>query len=72
MEQEEKKWWRPSDLEEVLGMSKSRQARLRCEGKLSYYKYGSYVYYNRDVINQMIEDSKVCKWLTGLLKSVKL
>jgi hypothetical protein len=60
MEHEERKWWRPSDLEEVLGMSKSRQARLRCEGKLSYHKIGSYVYYSKDVINQMIEDAKVC------------
>ena len=39
MELQNKEWWRPTDLEEVLGMSKSRQARLRCEGKLSYHNH---------------------------------
>lgn len=53
------KWLRPLDLEEKLGMSKSRQARLRCEGKLSYHKLGAYVYYDAEVINQMIADAKV-------------
>lgn len=53
------KWIRPQELEQQLGMSISRQARLRCEGKLSYHKLGSYVYYCIDTINQMIEDAKV-------------
>jgi len=54
------RWLRPSDLEEMLGMSKSRQSRLRCEGKLSYHKVGAYVYYDVEVINNMIEKAKVC------------
>lgn len=54
------RWLRPSDLEEMLGMSKSRQARLRCDGKLGYHKVGSYVYYDVEVINNMIEEAKVC------------
>jgi len=53
------KWLRPLDLEEMLGMSRSRQARLRCDGKLGYHKVGSFVYYDVEVINQMIEDGKV-------------
>lgn len=53
------KWLRPSDLEEMLGMSRSRQARLRCEGKLSYHKLGAYVYYDAEVINEMIITAKV-------------
>lgn len=53
------KWLRPSDLSEMLGMSKSRQARLRCEGKLSYHKLGAYVYYDAEVINEMIMNAKV-------------
>lgn len=54
------KWLRPLDLEEMLGMSRSRQARLRCEGKLSYHKLGAYVYYDANVINEMIVNAKVC------------
>lgn len=54
------KWLRPLDLQEQLGMSRSRQARLRCSGKLSYHKFGAYVYYDADVINEMILNSKVC------------
>jgi len=54
------RWLRPSDLEEMLGMSKSRQARLRCDGKLSYHKIGAYVYYDAKAINQMIENARVC------------
>lgn len=53
------RWLRPLDLEEMLGMSRSRQARLRCEGKLSYHKVGAYVYYDVEVINLMIENGKV-------------
>lgn len=53
------KWLRPLDLEEQLGMSKSRQSRLRCEGKLSYHKIGAYVYYDAEVINEMIVKAKV-------------
>lgn len=53
------KWLRPLDLEEKLGMSRARQARLRCEGKLSYHKIGAYVYYDAEVINEMIVKAKV-------------
>lgn len=53
------KWLRPKDLQEQLGMSKSRQARLRSEGKLSYHKFGAYVYYDVDVINLIIENGKM-------------
>lgn len=53
------KWLRPQDLQEQLGMSKSRQSRLRCEGKLSYHKVGAYVYYDVEVINKMVEDARI-------------
>lgn len=53
------RWLRPLDLEEMLGMSRSRQARLRCEGKLSYHKVGAYVFYDAEVINEMIVNAKV-------------
>ena len=52
-------WIRPEVLEKELGMSRARQAHLRSQGKLSYHKVGSYVYYSVEYINQLIEDGKV-------------
>jgi len=53
------RWIRPSDLEKILGISRSRQARLRCDGKLEYHKLNSFVYYDANYINQLIENGKV-------------
>jgi hypothetical protein len=53
------KWLRPKDLQEQLGISLSRQARLRCDGVLPYYKINSFVYYDADELNQLIADAKV-------------
>jgi len=54
------RWLRPKDIFEQLGISISRQARLRCDGVLSYHKVNSFVFYDADVISKMIEDGKVC------------
>ena len=53
------KWLRPKDVYEQLGISLSRQARLRCDGVLSYHKLNSFVFYDADVISQMIANGKV-------------
>ena len=60
MENLKNKWLRPQDIEEQLGWSRSRQARLRCDGKLSYHKFGSFVYYDTEYIHKLIEDGRVC------------
>jgi len=59
MEHETIEWWRPINLKELFGISLSRQGALRSQNKLPYHKIGSYVYYSKDEINQMIQDSKV-------------
>jgi len=53
------KWLRPKILYEQLGISLSRQARLRCDGLLPYHKINSFVFYDADEISQMIADAKV-------------
>jgi len=60
MNNTETKYKNPTWVEKNLGISKSRQARLRCDGKLSYHKFNSFVYYDINVLEQMIEDGKVC------------
>ena len=52
------KWLTPKDIHEQLGWSISRQARLRCDGVLEYYKFGAYIHYDSDYINQLIADGK--------------
>ena len=53
------KWLRPKNLQEQLGISLSRQSRLRCDGVLPYHKINSFVFYDADEISQMIVDAKV-------------
>jgi hypothetical protein len=53
------KWLRPKNVLEQLGISLSRQARLRCDGVLPYHKINSFVYYDADELNQLIADAKV-------------
>ena len=53
-------WLKPKALQEQLGISLSRQARLRCDGVLPYHKINSFIFYNADIISQMIEDGKIC------------
>lgn len=59
MKSTEKKWLDPSGLENAYGFSKSRQARLRMEKKIPYSKIGNYIRYNRNTIDQWLEDAKV-------------
>jgi len=53
------KWLRPQDLHEQLGISLSRQARLRCDGVLPYHKLNSFVFYDADEISNLLSDAKV-------------
>ena len=52
-------WLTPIQLEEEFGFSRSRQARLRMERKIPFSKVGSYVRYNREAINEWLENARV-------------
>ena len=55
----DKDWWTPTDMEETLDFSKSRQARLRMERKIPYVKIGAYVRYSKKAIYEWLENAKV-------------
>lgn len=55
----QKNWLTPMELETEYGFSKSRQARLRMERKIPFSKIGNYIRYNREAINQWLEDARV-------------
>lgn len=54
-----KTWLTPHELEAEYCFSRSRQARLRMEGKIPFSKIGSYIRYSRQAINSWLEDAKV-------------
>ena len=54
-----KQWLTPKELKEEFGFSESTQAKYRMNRKIPYSKIGKYVRYNRDEINQWLEDNKI-------------
>lgn len=60
MEQLQTLWLTPIQLEDEYFFSRSRQSRLRVEKKIPFSKIGSYIRYNREAINQWLEDARVC------------
>ena len=52
-------WWTPTTMEEKIGFSRSRQARLRMERKIPYVKIGAYVRYSKKAIYEWLDNAKV-------------
>ena len=52
-------WLDTYDLEREYGFSRSRQAALRSQGRIPYYKMGSYIRYKRQEIDALIAKHKV-------------
>ena len=55
----EQKWFDPRTLEEKRGFSRSRQAKLRSDGKIPYYRIGRYIRYLVTEIDEWILSHKV-------------
>jgi len=55
----EPKWMDPKMLEELRGFSISRQAALRSEGKIPFYRLGRYIRYLTSEIDEWILSHKV-------------
>ena len=53
-------WLTPKELEEKYSFSISRQARLRMERKIPFSKIGRYIRYNKEAINEWLENARVC------------
>ena len=56
---DEQKWFDPKSLEAKRGFSRSRQATLRSEGKIPYYRIGRYIRYLKTEIDEWILSHKV-------------
>lgn len=54
-----KEWWTPMDLEQELGIKISTQNKMRMSKKIPYSKIGQKVFYNREKINQWLNDAEV-------------
>ena len=51
----QKRWLSPDEFENEFGMSKSTQAKKRSLRELPYTKFGGYVRYDRNKINELFE-----------------
>jgi predicted DNA-binding transcriptional regulator AlpA len=49
----------PKECKTIYGFSTSRQAVLRSEGKLPFYRIGRYIRYSKAEINAWIQQHKV-------------
>ncbi len=54
-----KLWLSPEELREWIGISESKQAKLRMNKAIPFSKVGRQVRYNRDKINQWLEEASV-------------
>jgi hypothetical protein len=54
-----KEWLRPADLEIEYGILKSSQAKLRMDKKIPYSKIGNFVHYNREKINNWLNEHEM-------------
>jgi hypothetical protein len=52
---ETKRWLSPDDLYAEFGISKSTQAKYRMKNKLPYTKFGGFVKYDRNKIDELFE-----------------
>ena len=51
-----KQWLTPQELLEEYKFALSTQAKYRMERKIPFSKIGRYIRYNRDTINQWLQD----------------
>ena len=52
-------WLNPSDFEKIYGIKKSTQAKLRMKRTLPFVKFGKFVYYDRQEIDQCLKNHKI-------------
>jgi len=52
-------WLTPDGLEEKLGITKSTQAKLRMRKKIPYVKFGKFVYYDLNEIDELLKTHKI-------------
>lgn len=51
----EKRWLNTKDFENEFGMAISTQAKKRKDGSLPYSKFGGAIFYDRNLIDKLLE-----------------
>lgn len=61
--QYKKEWLDPHELEKELNIKVATQAKMRCEGKIPYVKFGGFVRYKRSEIEKWLKKHTImeCK-----------
>jgi hypothetical protein len=54
-----KRWLTIKDFEEEFGVASSTQAKMRKEKVLPYSKLGGFVFYDRHLIDKVLEDHTI-------------
>ena len=57
-QEKDPKWLDPKDLYKRCGISTNRQATLRSERKIPYYRIGQYIRYRTSEIDEWISNHK--------------
>lgn len=52
----EKRWLNVKDFHAEFGIAESTQAKMRKERKLPYSKLGGFIFYDRNLINEVLEN----------------
>ncbi|MCB4800134.1 helix-turn-helix domain-containing protein [Neotamlana laminarinivorans] len=58
-QQKPRKWIKSSEVRKLLGVSPGTLQNMRANGTLPYTKFGNLMYYNAELINQMLENNQV-------------
>ena len=56
-----KRWLTPKDFEVEFGINTKEQAKKRSKKVLPYSKIGGFVYYDRNEIEKLLENSRIVK-----------
>ncbi len=52
-------WLTPQEFEKVYGIKTSTQAKMRMKRRLPFSKFGKFIFYNREEIDQHLKNHKI-------------
>ncbi len=52
-------WLNPNDFEKIYGIKKSTQAKMRMKRRLPFSKFGKFIYYDRNEIDDHLRNHKM-------------
>ncbi len=52
-------WLKPKDFEQIFGITRSTQAKMRMKRLIPFSKFGKFIYYNRAEIDKLFQNHKI-------------